>query len=82
MKNLQYILCRNREDCANASTERKKSAKTENVQLIVFYIEDCMIASRNILMLFNEHAAASKKILKKNVQLFLKSIKKEKNVLL
>ena len=59
MKNLQYILCRNREDCATASTERKKVPKTENVQLIVFYIEDCMIASRNISMLFNERAAAS-----------------------
>ena len=38
----------------------------ENVQLfliIFFYIEDCMSASRNILMFFNERVAASGKIL-------------------
>ena len=51
MKNLQYILCRNREDCATAS-ERKYAAD-------IFYIEDCMTASVNISILFNERAAAS-----------------------
>ena len=38
----------------------------ENVQLLLnifFYVEDCMAASRNILMFFNERAAASEKIL-------------------
>ena len=34
----------------------------ENVQLIFFYIEDCVTASENISMFFNERAAASKKI--------------------
>ena len=34
-------------------------AETEIVQLIFFYIEDCMTASRNISMFFNEHAAVS-----------------------
>ena len=36
------------------------------VQLIFFYIEDCMTASRNISMFFNERAAAFKKILTTN----------------
>ena len=31
----------------------------ENVQLIFFYIEDCMAASGNISMFFKERAAAS-----------------------
>ena len=35
----------------------------ENVQLIFFYVEDCVAASRNISMFFKERAAASKKIL-------------------
>ena len=50
MKNLQYISCRNR---------------AENVQLIFFYIEDCVAASINISLFFKERAAASKKILRK-----------------
>ena len=33
--------------------------RTENVQLIFFYIEDRMNASRNISMVFDERAAAS-----------------------
>ena len=49
------FLCRNR---ATAS-EHIFCAETENVQLIFFYVEDCMTASRNISMLFNERAAAS-----------------------
>ena len=63
------FLCRHREDCATAS-ERKCAAASEyiifvqktvkeNVQLIFFYIEDCMIASEDISMFFNERAAAS-----------------------
>ena len=35
----------------------------ENVQLIFFYVEDCVAASGNISMFFNEHAAACEKIL-------------------
>ena len=34
-------------------------AKTENVQLVFFYIEDCMAAFKNIWMFFNERAATS-----------------------
>ena len=49
-KNLQYISCRDR---------------VENVQLIFFYIEDCVAASINISLFFKERAAASKKILRK-----------------
>ena len=57
MKNLQYILRRNHErkcaassehifyveDCATAP-EYIFVQKTKNVQLIFFYIEDCMVA--------------------------------------
>ena len=35
----------------------------ENVQLIFFYVEDCVAASGNISMFFNERATASEKIL-------------------
>ena len=45
-KNLQYISCRDR---------------AENVQLIFFYIEDCVAASINISLFFKERATASKK---------------------
>ena len=55
MKNPPYILCRNR---ATAS-EKKKCAETENLQLIFLYIEDCMTASEDISMFFDERAAAS-----------------------
>ena len=41
----------------------------ENVQLIFFYVEDCMAASGNISMFFKERATASEKILRKNVRL-------------
>ena len=44
----------------------------ENVQLIFFYIEDCVTASGNISMFFNERAAASEKILRKTVRLLLR----------
>ena len=44
----------------------------ENVQLIFFYVEDCMAASGNISMFFKERATASEKILRKNVRLLLK----------
>ena len=55
------FLCRHREDCATASEYIIFVQKTvkENVQLIFFYIEDCMIASEDISMFFNERAAAS-----------------------
>ena len=49
------FLCRNR---ATAS-EHIFCAETENVRLMFFYIEDCMTASRNISMIFDERAAAS-----------------------
>ena len=45
----------------------------------IFYVEDCVTASGNISMFFNERAAASGKILRKNVRLLLKSVKR-KNV--
>ena len=51
----------------------------ENVQLILFYVEDCMAASENISMFFKERATVSEKILRKNVRLLLKKIFK-KNV--
>ena len=44
----------------------------ENVQLIFFYIEDCVTASGNISMFFNERAAVSEKILRKTVRLLLR----------
>ena len=44
----------------------------ENVQLIYFYVEDCLAASGNISMFFKECATASEKILRKNVQLLLR----------
>ena len=44
----------------------------ENVQLIFFYVEDCMVASGNISIFFMERATASEKILRKNVRLLLK----------
>ena len=44
----------------------------ENVQLIFFYVEYCVAASRNISMFFKERATAFEKILRKNVQLLLK----------
>ena len=50
----------------------------ENVQhIVLLYVEDCVAASRNILMFFNERAAAFEKIWttaseRKNVQLLLK----------
>ena len=35
----------------------------ENVQhIVLLYVEDCVAASRNILMFFNERAAAFEKI--------------------
>ena len=60
------------------------SAETvkENLQLLLnifFYVEDCVAASRNISMFFEERAAASEKILttaseRKNVQLPLRTM--------
>ena len=68
-----YILWRNREDCATASEHIFwRLLLKENVQLIFFYIEDCVTASGNISMFFKERAAASEKILRKNVRLLLK----------
>ena len=54
----------------------------ENLQLLLnifFYVEDCVAASRNISMFFEERAAASEKILttaseRKNVQLPLRTM--------
>ena len=51
----------------------------ENLQLIYFYIEVCMAASRNISMFFNERAAVYKKDIKKKR---LHKKKKKENVLL
>ena len=56
MKNLQYILCRNREKICATASERKCAAD-------IFYVEDCVAASGNISMFFKERAAASEKIL-------------------
>ena len=39
--------------------KKKKCAETENLQLIFLYIEDCMTASEDISMFFDERAAAS-----------------------
>ena len=50
--------------CATAS-ERKCAAD-------IFYVEDCVAASGNISMFFNERGAASEKILRKNMQLLLR----------
>ena len=44
-----YILCRNR--------ERKCAAASE----YIFYVEDCVAASRNIAMFFNDRATASER---------------------
>ena len=38
---------------------------------IFFYVEDCVTASGNISVFFTERAAASEKILRKNVRLLL-----------
>ena len=38
----------------------------------IFYVEDCVAASANILCFFKERAAASEKISRKNVRLLLK----------
>ena len=65
MKNLQYILCRNHEKIC-AATSKRKMCRNRKCAAIFFYIEDCMIASRNISMFFKERAAASEKILRKN----------------
>ena len=54
----------------------------ENLQLLLnifFYVKDCVAASRNISMFFEERAAASEKILttvseRKNVQLPLRTM--------
>ena len=68
MKNFQYILCRNREDYAAASEHIFyvedlcnwfSTFCAETVQLIFFYIGDCMTASINISMFFKERVAAS-----------------------
>ena len=64
MKNLQYkgcIFCAETVKICAAASEHIfwRLLLKENVQLIFFYIEDCMTASRNISMLFNERAAAS-----------------------
>ena len=61
-----YILCKNR--------ERKCAADFEHI----FYVEDCATASGNISMYFKERATASEKLLRKNVRLVLKSIKRKK----
>ena len=43
---------------------RERLLLKENVQhIVLLYVEDCMAASRNILMFLNERAAASEKIL-------------------
>ena len=42
----------------------------ENVQLILFYVEDCMAASGNISMFLKERATASEKILRKMCDCF------------
>ena len=54
----------------------------ENLQLLLnifFYVKDCVAASRNISVFFEERAAASEKILttvseRKNVQLPLRTM--------
>ena len=51
----------------------------ENVQLIFFYIADCVAPSRNISMFFKERAAASEKIFRKND--CFRNLFKRKNVL-
>ena len=43
----------------------------ENVQMIFFYVEDCVAASANISTFFEERATTSEKILRKNVLLLL-----------
>ena len=47
------FLCRNRATASEYMCRNRKCAAD------IFYIEDCMTASRNISMLFNERAAAS-----------------------
>ena len=68
MKNLQHKVCI---FCAETVKIVRLLLK-ENMQLIFFYVEDCMAASENISMFFKERATASEKILRKNVPLLLK----------
>ena len=66
IKNLQYILCRNREKIRATASKGKMCRNRKCAADIFFYLEDCMTASRNISMFFKERAAASEKILRKN----------------
>ena len=66
MKNLQQRLCI---FCAETVKIVRLHLK-ENVQLILFYVEDFMAASRNISMFSKERATASEKILRKMCDCF------------
>ena len=71
MKNLQYILCRNRERLVSKENEQLLlnifcAETVKECAADIFYVEDCVAAFISISMFFKEHTATSEKILRKN----------------
>ena len=53
----------NKREVASKSINERLLLKEKNVlDMVLLYVEDCVTASRNISVFFNERAAASEKI--------------------